>query len=160
MRSRGTFFELCSMLNKPKPFLIRSSDSWPQTSEHQNPFNQSTIQLFKQHEVYSTGTIQRFDQYSGTHEIIGVPILSPAKRKKHKTSVPSACPAVPRLIPKDSVAYLTRVGPEDRTGVPLPVGAKTIPLGSPDQGKEGFSSVSSVSLWLIYPPYPLILNLD
>ena len=28
-----------------------------------------------------------------------------------------ACPAVPRLIPKDSAAYLTRVGPEDRTGV-------------------------------------------
>ena len=34
-----------------------------------------------------------------------------------KNQVNRACPDVPRLIPKDSAAYLTRVAPEDRTGV-------------------------------------------
>jgi hypothetical protein len=50
-----------------------------------------------------------------------------------------ACPAVPSSIPKDSAAYLTRVGPADRTGVEFCSAApyQGIPLGAVLSELEG-----------------------
>jgi len=42
--------------------------------------------------------------------------LVPLYLRGKYTAVRVVCPAEPRLIPKDSAAYLTRVAPEDGTG--------------------------------------------